>query len=527
MCPNTHARRAEKATDPDGWAPTPTIRYPRVIRDLPRLAERELDVLVVGGGVYGLTIACDAAQRGLTVGLIERGDFGAATSFNHLKTIHGGLRYLQSADFRRMRESIRERRTFARIAPRWVAPLAFAMPTGTSLTRNPIAMKTALALDAFVGRDRNDGVPASRHLPAGRIVAGAECRELFDGAIRNAPSAAMWHDYQTVNGDRLTLAFAIGAAAHGALLANYTEATGALRIGGQLAGVHARDNLTTQTFDVRARIVVNAAGPWGAALLELTGIRTAWPMLKAMNLVTSRPARKAALVGATRAGRALVLLPWNGRTLVGTGESADLRLADDQEAVRDEVIAFLADVNETFPAMGLAYDDVTLVHRGVVPAAERNGTLSLLGHSYIIDHRHDGTPELISVVGVKYTTARAVAERVVDLVLGKLGRPPVRCRTADTLLPGAALDDRDPADPIAHSVREEMAHTLSDVVIRRTGLGAAGYPGDAVADDVAARMQKLLGWSDERVRAQRASLLDFYRIRQDAQNDRTPLLPTA
>ena len=116
-----------------------------MIRDLPRLAEHEFDVLVVGGGIYGLTIAYDASQRGLSVALVDRGDFGAATSFNHLKTIHGGLRYLQSADLRRMRESIRERRAFARIVPRWVAPLAFAMPTGASLTRNPIAMRAALA----------------------------------------------------------------------------------------------------------------------------------------------------------------------------------------------------------------------------------------------------------------------------------------------------------------------------------------------------------------------------------------------
>src|SRR5687768_1060667 len=202
------ARHAETALDPDGWARRPTIRYPRVIRDLPRLAEHEFDVLVVGGGVYGLAIAYDAAQRGLSVGLVERGDFGGATSFNHLKTIHGGLRYLQSADLRRMRESILERRAFARIAPRWIAPLAFAMPTGPTWTRNPIAMKAALTIDAFVARDRNDRVDPARHLPAGRIVAGAECRELFDGALRTVASAVVWHDYQTINGDRLTLSFA-------------------------------------------------------------------------------------------------------------------------------------------------------------------------------------------------------------------------------------------------------------------------------------------------------------------------------
>jgi glycerol-3-phosphate dehydrogenase len=484
-----------------------------LIRDLPRLAEREFDVLVVGGGIYGLTIAYDAAQRGLSVALIDRGDFGAATSFNHLKTIHGGLRYLQSADVRRMRESIRERRAFARIAPRWVAPLAFAMPTGVSLTRNPMAMKTALAVDAFVGRDRNKGVDPARHLPAGRIVAGTECRELFDGAIRTVASAAVWHDYQMIDGDRLTLAFAKAAAAHGAVLANYAEAVGPLEAGRQCSGVHARDNLTGSTFDIRAQLLVNAAGPWGATLFDRSGQRVRWPLLKAMNLVTSRPARKAALVGATRSGRALVLLPWKERTLVGTSESSEARQPDDQAVKRDELDHFLAEIHEAFPALGLKYDEVTLVHRGIVPAALAHGRVALLGRSRIIDHAREGGPSnLVSIVGVKYTTARVVAERAVDLIIGKLGGPPASCRTADTILPGAAIDDRDPSDPIAHAIQEEMAHTLTDVVARRTGLGALGYPGDAAANDAAERMQQLLSWSDERVETERAALRDFYKI---------------
>jgi glycerol-3-phosphate dehydrogenase len=232
-----------------------------------------------------------------------------------------------------------------------------------------------------------------------------------------------------------------------------------------------------------------------------------------MNLVTSRPARKAALVGATRAGRALVLLPWNGRTLVGTGESSDTRQPDDQDAKRDEVDAFLVDVNATFPMFGLQAEEITLVHRGIVPAAAANGRLSLLGQSRIIDHGMRGTlPKLVSIVGVKYTTARIVAERAVDLLLSKLGRAPVACRTAETLLPGAGLDEADPADPIAHAIRDEMAHTLSDVVIRRTGLGAAGKPADAVVNDVAGRMQNMLGWSEQRKTQELDALKRFYDI---------------
>src|SRR3954470_18077848 len=110
-------------------------------RDLDRLTAQTFDVLVVGGGIYGLTIAYDAAQRGLAVALIDRDDFGSGASFNHLRTIHGGLRYLQSLNIRRARESIRERRTLARIAPHTVRPLAFVLPLSRSVLRGRLAMR--------------------------------------------------------------------------------------------------------------------------------------------------------------------------------------------------------------------------------------------------------------------------------------------------------------------------------------------------------------------------------------------------
>ena len=485
-----------------------------MIRDLSRLTARDFDLLVVGGGVYGLTIAYDAAQRGLSVALVERGDFGAATSFNHLKTIHGGLRYLQSADFGRMRESIRERRAFARIAPRYVAPLPFVMPTSNSLTRNSLALRAAFALDALIGFDRNQGLDPAHHLPAGSIVSGSEARDLFDGVATGRTCGAMWHDYHTVHNDRLTLAFALAAAHHGAELANYVEAVAPRRTGGTKPrhGMRAKDVLTDAEFDIGARVVVNAGGPWTAEVLARTGADGQWPLLKVMNLVTSRPARDAAVVGPTRGGRALVLLPWQGRTLVGTSESTDARSPDDQHARRNEMLGFLAEVNEAFPDLILKPEEVSLVHRGIVPAIQSGGRLSLLQHSRVIDHATQGMDGLISVVGVKYTTARAVAERVVDLVMKKLGRLPLPSRTATTTLPGAALGDKDPADPVTHAIREEMAQTLIDVVVRRTGAGVAAHPGEAVASEYANAMQKELGWTGDRKRRELESLARFYDI---------------
>ena len=482
-------------------------------RDLARLAASTFDIAVIGGGIHGLAVAYDAAQRGLSVALLERGDFGGATSFNHLKTLHGGLRYLQHADFFRMRESVRERRAFARIAPRFVSPLAFVMPTRRSLTGNGWSLKAAFAIDALVGGDRNRGIDPEHRLPSARLISGGACHALFgDLWPDETHNGAMWCDYEIVQSERLTLSFALAAASHGAALANYVEAS-AVSHDRTWARVRALDRLGAENFEVRAKIVINAAGPWIAGVLAQSGIERTWPLIKAMNIVTSRPAPAAALVRRAKSGRALVLLPWQGRTLVGTSESAAAAPADDQSARRGEVQGFLSDVNATFSGLDLRDHEITFVHRGVVPAKQRRGRLTLLGHSTIVDHVVDGRGDLISIVGVKYTTARAVAERTVDLVFTKLGRPHVSCLTANATLPSqSSAADAVPRDSVRHAVDREMAHTLTDVIVRRTALGAAGYPGDGVARQYCAEMQRVLGWSAARAANELASLARFYNI---------------
>ena len=195
-------------------------------RDLGRLTAHTFDVLVVGGGIYGLTIAYDCAQRGLSVALIDRGDFGGGASFNHLRTIHGGLRYLQTLDVGRARESLRERRTFARIAPGALRPQPFVLPLTRSLTRGAVAMRAGFALDRMIAFDRNRDVPAALRLPAGMVLSRAEAIRRFPNLATPAlAAAAMWHDYVSTESDRLTISFALAAAAHGAVLANYVQAT--------------------------------------------------------------------------------------------------------------------------------------------------------------------------------------------------------------------------------------------------------------------------------------------------------------
>ncbi len=528
------------------------------------LSARTFDVLVVGGGIYGLTIGCDAAQRGLTVALVERDDFGSGSSFNHLRTIHGGLRYLQTLDLARSRESIRERRTLARIAPHTIRPLLFALPLSWSVTKGRMAMRAGFLLDRVVAFDRNRGVPASHRLPAGRVVSRSEAIERFPGLQRRGlAGAATWYDYVTVEADRLTLSWAHAAAGYGAVLANYVEAEDLIVDRRRVIGVKATDRTAGRDLEISARVTVNATGAAVDHLLKPVGLSTRLPLLKAMNLVTKRSAGEEALGGLSASGRSIFLVPWRGRALFGTWESSSPAASTDTNVKEDEVRRFIADLNQAFPALDLTWADVSLVHRGVVPAvAGPDGSVALEGHEQIRDHAVEGVEGLVTVAGTKYTTARAVAERVTDTVAAKLGTAQAPCRTAVTPLPGAIEDvalaiararrDFDttlPSDSIPHlltaygsrfrdvielapahpacgsrladaspivsaeiawAARKEMALTLCDAVLRRTPLGALGHPGDAAAERAASIMATELGWSAERKQQELEALRAFY-----------------
>jgi glycerol-3-phosphate dehydrogenase len=533
-------------------------------RDLASLSRQLFDLLVVGGGIHGLTIACDAAQRGLSVALIERDDFGSGASFNHLRTIHGGLRYLQTLDLRRSRESIRERRTLARIAPHCVQPLMFVLPVRRSITKGRLAMRAGLLLDRIVAFDRNDGVSASHRLPPGRVISTAEAAERFPGLRRRQlTGAALWYDYVTTEADRLTWSWALAASDHGAELANYVEAASIVSEAPGGVVVHAIDRRSGEPLDIRARVVVNATGGGVDHLITASGLPARVPVLRAMNLVTRRDAGAEALGGVTASGRTVFLVPWRGKALFGTWESARTVAPEDHRIAQADVLSFIDELNHAFPALDLTADDVTLVHRGNVPAATRSGTVTLAGHEQIQDHAADGMAGVISVAGAKYTTARAVAERVTSLVMDKLGLPAAPCRTAGTPLPGGDLGDpaaavsaarRDydrvlASDALPHLVaaygsrfsevvrlgdhdgallaplsgrspvigaeilwaaRHEMALTLADAVVRRTPLGALGHPGDEAVRRAAVIMARECGWAAAEIEQQVAAVNAFY-----------------
>jgi glycerol-3-phosphate dehydrogenase len=532
-------------------------------RDLERLTGRTFDLLVVGGGIHGLIVACDAAQRGLSVALVERDDFGSGASFNHLRTIHGGLRYLQSFDLARARESVRERRTVARIASHTIAPLPFALPLYRSIVRGKTAMRAGFLLDRVVAAGRNRRVPSSHRLPGGRVYSRGSAIQRFPGLKRQGlRGAAVWHDYVMLEPDRLTFTWALAAQGHGAVLANHLEATALVKEGGRVAGIRARCGLDGRTIDISARLTVNATGGAVDRLLQTIGLSSGVPMLKAMNLITRRDAGDEALGGRAPSGRNLFMVPWRDRAIFGTWESDRPCEPGDTTVSEREVTGFMAELNDAFPALDLTLADITLVHRGVVPAVAHGDKVALQGHEQIRDHAADHVEGLVTVSGVKYTTARASAERITDLALRKLGQAAVASRTASTVLPGGDIadiglaiaaarrehDEGLPTDTIPHliagygsrygevldladrpelkkrvakhspvigaelvlAVRHEMAMTLADAMIRRTPVGALGHPGDDAIERAAAIVAPELRWSEEQTRREVAAVKGFY-----------------
>lgn len=537
-------------------------------RDIAGLVERELDLVVVGAGVYGAATAWDASLRGLSVALIDKSDFGSATSFNNLKTIHGGLRYLQHADFTRMRESVRERRNLMRIAPHLVHPLPFLVPTYRgSFVKSRFAMRAALWLNDLVSWDRNRDADRQKHLPAGVTLSREQCLERAPGIdSTNLTGAVVWYDAQMYNSDRLTLSFVLSAVEQGAVVANFVEATELLRADGRVVGVRARDVVSGESgLELRAKLVVNASGPWVDGLAGSE--RKLFHFSKALNLVTRRIDSDIALGVTSRrphrdrdavidtGGRFLCLIPWRDVTLIGTAHAPYTGSADELEASENDIRDLLDDVNEAYPDAKLAREDVRLVHRGLLPRVSEtvNGSGVTLVKSYRLDDRVDG---LLSIVGVKYTTARDVAEKAVDRALELIGKAHQPSRSAETPVVGGDIDsfddflagargdvprdvlrhlvytygsrypeilkgDREPvvagspvlAAEVRHAVREEMALDLASVVLRRTELGSAGHPGRAAIDSCADIVQSELGWSEERKAAEIETLEAFYRRR--------------
>ncbi len=396
-------------------------------RAVPALRRGQYDLLVIGGGIYGAWIACDAATRGLSVALVEGRDWAAGTSSSSSKLIHGGLRYLENFEFGLVRESLSERRTLARIAPHLVRPLRFVMPVSRGDRAGRLKLAAGLTLyDLLAGLDQ----PVARHGSMSREA----MRKRFPFMATDELVGGF--DYGDCQEDdaRLTLEVVAAAQARGADCANRLAAESLIEVDGRVHGARLHDIETDARFDLRAKTVVAAAGPWSRGLLGKTA--PAMRLIKGVHLVM--PAipncQHAFLLMSPQDGRVMFVIPWYGRTLVGTTE-AEVTDPQQTQITAAETQYLLDAVAARLPGLGWREAEIISRYAGVrtLPAADAK-SLSAVSREFELLNPQPG---LWLPLGGKYTTSRNDAQIIVDTLERALGRQVSNCSTATQVLPGA------------------------------------------------------------------------------------------
>jgi len=516
-------------------------------KSLARFREEEFDLAVIGAGINGAAVARDAAMRGLSVALIERGDFAGATSSRSSKLIHGGFRYLPQGQLKLVYGALRERERLRHLtAPHLVHPIQFLFPVYRGRGFNRFTMAMGLTLYDLFAR-----VPFKEWHST---LNAAEVRETEPALSRDRLTGGAMYFDAWADDARLTFENVLDADLHGAAVANYTAVENFTITNGRIASAGVRDMLGGRGAEVRARKFLNAAGPWVDEIRQMDDplSKPCVRLTKGVHLVFARtvlPVRES-LVLADNRGRIVFVMPHDRYVLVGT---TDTDYAGDPASVTTgagDVEYLLAVLAESLPGIKLGNADVAASFAGLralIRTEKDAAAPSAVPREEVILESPSG---LITVAGGKFTTHREIAQKLVDLVMKRLGRRAGVCPTLATPLPGARpLDEgeqpgsaaamrsigaaaaeiltarygtrapivariaaRRPelAEPLSrgcpalgaevvHSVASEMAHSVGDFLIRRTSLSwRSPLEAEAAAPAVAAIMAAELGWDRAR-----------------------------
>lgn len=531
------------------------------------------DVIVIGGGITGAAIAYEAASRGLSVALFEKGDFSEATSAASSKLIHGGLRYLSNMEYGLVRESLRERKTFANIAPNFVYPIPTLFPHyRSSIKSNKWLTKIGLTLYDLLAVGKNNPWDKSKRMPRYKAVSAEKALRLQPVIRKNGlTGASIFYDCISLCPERLALSFIKSALHYGGKAANYARVESFLLDENKqkVCGVRVRDLLKQNEFEVRARITINCAGPWADNLLfqllenENVGRLT---RSEGIHIITKQITKDDSILAAvTPGGRHCFLIPWRGHTLIGTTDKPYPGHPDDYRVTRKSIQELIHEVNGSFEDLSLTLDDVLYSYGGLRPLVESRAkeTYRASRKYEIHDNTIDGIAGLLTVEGGKWTTSRGLAEKTIDRLREKLEIPMGLSVSAKQYLRGSEIRDMDlflahikdenrdfhgntldclgrlygtdyqqvlglareenilnqqlngDGELLAQAVygiRYEMARTLKDMVLRRTGIATLGNPGKIILLRVAEIMARELNWNKEKTLEEVENTLAFLKV---------------
>ena len=528
--------------------------------------EYDFDLIVVGAGINGAGIARDAAMRGLDVLLLDKGDISSGTSSWSSRLIHGGLRYLEYYEFGLVRESLAEREKLLRAAPHLVKPMPFVIPIYEHNKRGPRMVR--LGMVAF------DLLSFDKSLAHHRMLGREEALRMVPGlSPEGLKAAALYYDCQVEYAERLVVENVLSAREHGALVRTYARVDGFVMEDGNVRGVEFTDVLSGRRHTARAAVTINAGGAWVDRVLDGLNGRAERMMggTKGTHLVVDPfpgAPKEVLYYEAASDNRPILVIPWNGRYLIGT---TDIRYEGDLDLVvgdEEEIAYLLQETNALIPEANLRRDDVLYTYSGVRPLPYKaEGAEGSVTRSHVIHDHAEHEPNiggLISIVGGKLTTYRNLSRETVNAVYEKLGTEDPGCRTDKVPLPGGrttdfasfaagfkltsgltddlaerllklygtrapdvlaeAGDDPSLRVPLAatftaetgiigaevlYALRREMAQTLSDVLLRRSLVAYGPEVGLDVDRAAAAVAVKHLGWSEERAEREVAQYREY------------------
>jgi len=487
------------------------------------------DLIVVGGGIYGVSLALCATLRGLQPLLLERDDFGAATSFNSLRIVHGGLRYLQTMDLHRFFESVAERRWFMQNFPGLVEAMPCLMPLYGKGLKRPAIFKVALLLNDLLSFKRNRQVSAPGRIAAGKVIAPQVIKQLFPQVDTNGlQGGAVWYDGSMPDSQRLLIEMLKIACDEGAVALNYMPCQNVLIERQSVQGVVAKDAMTGQDIEFRSNVVVNTAGPWCREVAsradrdhaELFASSLAWNVLLDRSALSSHAL---AVTPPKPDGQTYFLRPWKGRLFAGTIHEPWQTVEKDPMPSMQSIDNFIEDLNLSIKGLNLSRKDILHITSGLLPAREE-GSCKIAVRERILDHAAENGPQgLFSVSGVKFTTARLVAEKtLVRIFKHKLKHRDTQPRHRIPLREAAPVagmfdfdwdpysDQSDWKTALSTIINQESVQHLDDLVLRRTTIGS----NPTVAREVAPLLCELFDWSAQRGREEIERLHAYYEQKQ-------------
>ncbi len=513
------------------------------------------DLIIIGGGITGAALAYEAGTRGLKVALFEKGDFGAATSSATSKLIHGGLRYLKNLEFGLVRESLRERRILSNIAPNFVYPIPFMMPSYRKFKSRKWMMLIAMALYDVLSYDKGHTWDPTKRLP--HFKSWSRSRTLaLEHCIKpqGLTGSTVYYDCQNIFPERLTLAFLKSAETYGACLSNYAQVVSFIRKENRAEGILVKDLITGEEGSFTAPVTVNCAGPWADMVIKSATTGNTKHNIRrseGIHIVTRKVCEDHAVTVMTKQDRHIMVMPWRGHSLIGTTDKEYFGNPDDYKVSKASIMGLLEEVNENFSGADLKYEDVLFFYGGLRPLADTDTENSYeSSRKYeIFDNGDEGLDGLFTVEGGKYTTSRQLAVDVLkkiqkklktklpkeishsrplygsdienmEMFLSKLrvGYPDFSKATIEylgknygnechavfqlarknTKLAEVLNGDGEILAEVAYALQKELALSLSDILFRRTGIGTLGNPGDAVIKKAAALAEDHLNWDEKK-----------------------------